>query len=73
MRERKYRLKARIMRGTTLIGYQMISPSTQIIEVDLAQAARLARNSMVNNVKLGSDGKLKSDGIRIGNLPIVHR
>ena len=73
MRERKYRLKARIMRGTTLIRYKMISPSTQVIEVDLAQAAQLAKNDMVNNVRLGSDGKLKSDGIRIGNLPIIHR
>lgn len=72
MRERKYRMKARIMCGTRLVGYQLIAPSCEVVRASLEEAAQLAQAGMINNVRLGSDGKLRSDGIKIGNLPVIN-
>lgn len=70
---RKYSLKARLMRGTSLIGYSLQTPEGIRQEVDVATAVSLARQGLINHVKATSDNKLVGNGIRISNLPTKQR
>lgn len=70
---RRYSLKARLMRGTTLIGYLIQTPEGMRQEVDLNTAVQLARQGLINHVRVTTDNKLVGNGIRMSNLPSRQR
>lgn len=67
---KKWSVRGRIMSSNKLVGYVLLSPDGVKRDVDNVTACNMARQGLINNVRVSSDNKLVSNGIRLGNLPV---